>query len=96
MNLATDMLKTGPNFLFLMVLQQEEVEVEGANWVEEGLKVAATEAKEVEMEAMEVALQAEEVARMIWAVVQPAKKTFDQNAALELLVFVQAESQRQV
>lgn len=96
MNLATDMLKTGPNFLFLMVLQQEEVEVEGANWVEEGLKVAATEAKEVEMEAMEVALQAEAVARMIWAVVQPAKKTFDQNAALELLVFVQAESQRQV
>jgi hypothetical protein len=73
-----------------------EVEVEEENWVEEGLKVAVTEAKEVEMEVMEVAIQAEEVVGTIKVVVQQVTKTFGQNAALEFLVSAQVESQKQV
>lgn len=94
MYLATDIVDPVQNFPYWTVLWQ--VEVEGENWVEEGLKVAVTEAKEVEMEAMEVAIRAEEVVGTIKVVVQQARKTFGQNAALEFLVTAQVESQKQV
>lgn len=60
------------------------------------VEVAVTEAKEVEMEAMEVAFQAEVVVGTLKVVELQAGKTFGQNAAMELLVSVQVESQRRV
>lgn len=60
------------------------------------VEVAVTEAKEVEMEALEVAFQAEVVVGTLKVVELQARKTFGQNAAMELLVSVQVESQRRV
>lgn len=63
--------------------------------MEEEPEGAVIEAKVAEMEAVEVALQAE-VEEMINAVVQQDEKTFGHNSALELLVFVQVESLKEV
>ena len=60
------------------------------------VEVAVTEAKEVEMEAMEVAFRAEEVVGTLKVVELQARKTFGQNAAMEFLVSVRVELQRQV
>ena len=84
-----------------MVLKQPQEE--RANRVEGEQKVAAIEAKVVEVGTMEVAFQVEEVAEMILVVVvvvvvvveEWALKTYGQIAALELPVFVQVESQKQ-
>lgn len=91
--LATDIASIVQNFLLQMILEQAEVEE--VNVEEEERKVAAIEAKVVEMGAMEVAFQAEEVVEMIMVVALSELKTFGQIDALEFLVLVQVESLKQ-